>query len=119
MPASIGTAMVLHLHLLLLGLAPLLLVRVVRNLVRDRAGRILVRTRIGVAGDALAHFDYSEHAAHVDGPELAIAGHHRQGVWRPTHVHHVAHPGLAHRHVAGEQIAHLLLDAGLIDARQV
>src|ERR1051325_9098883 len=76
----------------------------------DRTRRILVVARVFVAGDALAHLDYGEHAAHADRAELAFAAHHWQRVRRAGHVHvqHLVHAVRAHLHVTVHELADFL-----------
>src|SRR4051812_29663002 len=54
-----GMLMVLHLALRSAGL--------VADLVGHRAGRVLVRARVPIAGNAFAHLHHREHASHLDG----------------------------------------------------
>src|ERR1700730_2805067 len=49
------------------------------HFVRNGTSRMLVPAGVlvVVGGEALAYFHCREHAAHLDGPKLAVAGHHR------------------------------------------
>src|SRR5215204_1276990 len=62
--------------------APGLRRRIAGPLVGDRALRMLVPARIAVIGrgEPRPHLHDREHAAHLDGTELRVAGHHRQRV---------------------------------------
>src|SRR5207249_4981314 len=52
------------------------------------------------------------HAAHVDEAKRTLAALHRDTVFRHGHAHpgHLAHTGVAHRHVRGQEAADLLVE---------
>src|SRR5262249_34898047 len=93
------------------------------DLVRDRALRVLVVARILVivGRKAFADLHQRKHAAHLDGPELPEARHHRQGVLRQRHFHstHLSHARAPHRHVVGHELADLSRHIALVDADEV
>nr|ABZ07606.1 hypothetical protein ALOHA_HF4000ANIW137K11ctg4g7 [uncultured marine microorganism HF4000_ANIW137K11] len=90
------------------------------DFVRHSAGRIRVISRIAVISglQSRTHLDRSKHAAHVHVPELALAAHHRQGIFRQRHVHlaHFRHAAFPHGHVVRQQLRDLVNQPFLLDA---
>jgi hypothetical protein len=71
-----------------------------------------IPARIVVRRQMLAHFQDCKHAAHIDVAKRSLAATHGNTVVRHWHAHacHVAHTGLAHRHIRGQEALDLCIE---------
>src|SRR5712691_12106944 len=83
---------------------------------------MFIPTGIFVAGNPFADLQDRKHSAHRDVVEGSNTADHRQTIVWNLHSHrgHIAHAGLAHRHVAGEKRgANFLVELAGLDADHV